>query len=130
MNSTDQGRAFRGDADHDFSAIIARGGSHEVAKILQARYETAGSGGRVAHFLRDLRHAQHFLSIEICEKKELGKRNIARCEFLGEMQQKTALHFQNDVGKLFGIRTSLIRRNSRKLPNRSRIQRDKLGTRG
>jgi hypothetical protein len=34
------------------------------------------------------------------------------------------------VGKLFGIRTSLIRRNSGKLPNRSRIQRDNLGTRG
>src|SRR5262245_17964737 len=79
----------------------------------------------MTHFLRNLRHAQHFFAVEISKKKKLGERNIARREFLGEVQQKTALHLQNDVGKPLGIRTSLIRRSSCKRGNRSRIQRDK-----
>ena len=73
----------------------------------------------------DLGHAEHFLAVENCEKKELRKGYIAWREFLGQVQQKTALHFQNDVGKTFSIRTSLIRRSSCKRGNRSRVQGDK-----
>src|SRR5262249_51597348 len=77
------------------------------------------------HFLRDLRHAQHLFAVEICKEKKLRERNVARREFLGEMQQKTALHFQNNEGKPLGFRASLIRRSSCKRGHRSRVQADK-----
>ena len=124
-NSADQSRAFRRDADHHFAAVISRGRAYHVAKILQARHETARCSRGVPHFLRDLRHAEHFLAIEIREKKKLRERNVARREFLAQAQHETALHFQDDVGKPFGIRTNLIRRSSCKRGNRSRVQGDK-----
>ena len=124
-NSADESRAFRRDADHHFAAVISRGRAYHVAKIFQTRHETARCSRGVPHFLRDLRHAEHFLAVEIREKKKLRERNVARREFLGQVQQKTALHFQNDVGKPFGIRTNLIRRSSCKRGNRSRVQGDK-----
>jgi hypothetical protein len=79
----------------------------------------------VPHFLRDLRHAEHFFAIEIREKKKLRERNVARREFLAQAQHETALHFQDDVGKPFGIRTNLIRRSSCKRGDRPRVQGDK-----
>jgi hypothetical protein len=124
-NSADKGRALRRDADHHLAAVVPRARAHHVAKVLQTRYETARCSGSVPHFLRNLRHAQHFLPVEISKKKKLRERNVARREFLGEVQQETALHFQNDVGKPFGIRTILIRRSSCKRGNRPRVQRGK-----
>ena len=124
-NSADQGRAFWRDADHHLATVISRNRAHDVPKILEARNKTARSSRSVAHFLRDLRHAEHFFPIEISEKKELRERNVARREFLAQVQHKTALHFQNDVGKPFGIRTSLIGRSSCKRGNRPLGQGDK-----
>src|SRR4029077_2676519 len=80
---------------------------------------------RVTHFLRDLRHTEHFLAVETREKKKLRERNVARREFLRQVQQEAALHFQNDVGKPFGIPTCFIRRNFCKRGNLSRVQGDK-----
>jgi hypothetical protein len=124
-NSADQSRAFRRDADHHFAAVISRGRAYHVVKIFETRDETAGRSRSMSHFLRDLRHAEHFLAIEIREKKKLRERNVARREFLAQAQHKTALHFQDDVGKPFGIRTNLIRRSSCKRGNRPRVQGDK-----
>ena len=129
-NSADESRAFRRDADHHFAAVISRGRAHHVAKIFETRDETARRSRGVPHFLRDLRHTEHFLAVEIREKKKLRERNVARREFLGQVQHETALHFQNDVGKPFGIRTSLIRRSSCKRGNRSRVQGDKTRNAG
>jgi hypothetical protein len=55
----------------------------------------------------------------------LRERNVARREFLGQVQQETTLHLQNDVGKAFGIPSSLIRWSSCKRSNRPRVQGDK-----
>jgi hypothetical protein len=124
-NSADESRPFRGDADHHFAAIISRGRTHHVAKIFETRDQTARRSRGVPHFLRDLRHAEHFLAIEIREKEKLRERNVSRREFLGQVQQETALHFQNNVGKPFGIRTILIGRSSCKRGNWPRVQGDK-----
>src|SRR4029077_16882953 len=124
-NSADQSRALGRDADHHFAAVISRGRAHHVPKILQTRHETAGRSRGVPHFLRDLGHAEHFLAVEIRQKEKLGERNVARREFLGQVQQKTALHFQDNVRKPFGIPTILIRGSSCKRGNRPRVQDDK-----
>ncbi len=121
-NTADQSRSFRCDANHDFAAVISRSRAHHVAKIFQPCDQTAGGSGGVAHFLRDLRHAEHLFPIEISEKKELRERNVARRQFLAQAQHKTALHFQNDVGKPFRIRTNLIDRSSCKGGNQPRVQ--------
>ena len=42
------------------------------------------------------------------EQEELREGNIARREFLGEMQDETALHFQDDVGEALGVSAELI----------------------
>jgi hypothetical protein len=60
--------------------------------------------------LRNRRHGQHFLLIEIREEKKLRERNVARREFLAEMENETTLHLENDVRHPFGISTELIRR--------------------
>ena len=80
-----RGRTLRRDADHDLAAVISRGRTHHVPKILQARHETARGSRGVPHFLRDLRHAEHFLAVEIREKKILRERNVARRKFLGQV---------------------------------------------
>src|SRR6478752_1761922 len=124
-NSADESRAFRRDADHHLAAVISCGRAHHIPKIFETRHETAGRSRSVTHFLRDLGHAEHFLAVEIREKKKLRERNVARREFLRQVQQKAALHFQNDVGKPFGIPTSVIRRSLCKRGNLSRVQGDK-----
>jgi hypothetical protein len=124
-DASDEGGALWRDADHHFAAVISRGRAHHIAKVLQTRYETARRSRGVPHFLRDLRHREHFLAVEIRKKEKLGERNVARREFLAQVQHKTALHFQNDVGKPFGIRTNVIGRSSCKRGNRSRVQREK-----
>ena len=124
-NSADESRALRRDADHHFAAVISRARAHHVPKIFQTRHETARRSRGVTHFLRYLRHAEHFLAVEIREKKILRERNVSRRKFLGQVQQEAALHFQNDVGKPFGIPASLIRRSSCKRGNRPRVQGDK-----
>ena len=123
-NPSHEGRAFWRDADHHFSAVISRHRAHHVAKILQARDETARRRGGVPHLLRNRRHGEHFFSIEISEKEKLRERNVAGREFLAQTQHKTALHFHYDVGKPFGIRTDLIGRIPCKLREGSRIQGD------
>ncbi len=124
-NPADQSRPFRRDADHHFAAIIARDRPHDVTKILQAVHETARRCSGVPHLLRNRRHRKHFLPIEVREKKKLREGNVARREFLAQMQHETALHFQDDVGKPFGIRTNLVARTSCKSGNGFRIQGDK-----
>src|SRR5207249_11923125 len=123
-NPPDEGRAFRGDADHHFPAVIERNRAHDVAKILQAGDQTARRRGGVPHLLRNCRHGEHFFSIEVREKKKLRERNVARREFLAETQHKAALHFHYDVGEPFSIRTNWIDGTSCRFRNNSRIQGD------
>src|SRR2546430_9521203 len=77
------------------------------------------------HLLGDFGHGKHFFAVEISEKKKLRERHVTRRELLAQAQHKTALHFQNDIGKPFGIRTNFIGRTSCKRGNRSRAQGDK-----
>src|SRR5437870_2709849 len=98
-NPPDEGRAFWRDADHHFAAIISRNRAHYVAKILQTRHQTARRRGGVPHLLRNRRHGEHFLSIEVSQKKKLWEGNVARRELLAQTQHKAALHFQYDVGE-------------------------------
>src|SRR6266550_9432642 len=77
------------------------------------------------HLLGDFGHGQHFFAVEISEKKKLGERHVTWCELLAEAQHKTTLHFQNDMGKPFGISTNFIGRTSCKRGNRSHAQGDK-----
>ena len=107
-NSSDQGRALRSYANHHFSAVVPRHRANDHSQILQARHQTAGRGGSVPHLLRNRRHRQHFLLIEIREQKKLRERNVAGGEFLAEVQNETALHLENDVGKSLGVRTDFI----------------------
>src|SRR5205823_222421 len=104
-------------------AVIEGNRAHDVAKILQAGHETACRRGSVPHLLCNCGHGEHFFSIEISEEKKLRERNVARREFLAQMQHKAALHFHYDVGKPFSIRTNWIGRSSCKRSGRSRIQR-------
>jgi len=76
----------------------------------------------VPHLLRDRGHGEHFLSIQVRQKEKLRERNVAGRELLAQAQHKTALQFQNDVGKPFRIRTNLIGRTSCKRGEHSRIQ--------
>src|SRR5437763_4414371 len=125
-NAPHQGGAFRCDADHHFAAVITSGRAHHVAEILQARHQSAGRCCGVPHLLRDFRHGEHFLAVEVSEKEKLWERHVTRRELLAEAQHKTALHYQNDMGKPFGIRTNFIGRSSCKRSNRSRVQGDKI----
>ena len=74
----------------------------------------------MAHFLCDRGHGQHFFLIEIREQKKLRKRNIAGREFFAEMQNKAALHLEDDVRQSLGVGTEFVRRSLRK--RRFRIQ--------
>jgi hypothetical protein len=64
----------------------------------------------VPHLLGDCGHGQDFFLIEKSQKEKLGERNIAGRQFFAEMQNKTSLHFQNDVGKALSVGTELTRR--------------------
>jgi len=64
----------------------------------------------MSHFLRDRRHGQHFFLVEISEEKKLRERNVPGCQFLAQMQHKTALHFENDVRKPLGVGTDFVGR--------------------
>src|SRR5690349_1225293 len=77
------------------------------------------------HLLRYFGHGEHFFAVEISEKKKLRERHVTRRELLTQAQHKTALHFQNDMRKPFGIRTNFIGRTSCKRGNRSGAQGDK-----
>ncbi len=57
------------------------------------------------------------------EKEKLGEGNVAWRKFLTQTQHEAALHFQNDVGKPFRIRTNLIGRISCERDGSPRIQR-------
>ena len=70
-NASNQRRPFWRDADHDFAAIIARDRTHNHSEILQPRDESARGRGRVAHLLRDRRHREYFLLVEIREQEKL-----------------------------------------------------------
>src|SRR5439155_302255 len=96
-----------------------------VTMVIQPVHVTARCCIGVPHLLRNRRHRKHFLPIEVSEKKKLRKGNVARREFLAQMQHETALHFQDDVGKPFGIRTNLVARTSCKCGNGFRTQGDK-----
>jgi hypothetical protein len=62
----------------------------------------------VSHLLRDGGHRQDFVMIERCEKEKLREGNVTRREFLGEMQNETTLHFQDDVGEAFGVSPKFV----------------------
>ena len=62
----------------------------------------------MAHLLRDRGHGEDFLVIQRGEKKKLRERNIARRQLFAEMQNKTALHFEDDVGETLSIGTELV----------------------
>ena len=110
-NSPHQRRAVRRDADHHFAPVVARHRAHDHSEIFQARHQTARSGGRVPHLLRNCGHGQDFFLIQIREQKKLRERNVAGCELFAEMQDKAALHFQNDVGESLGVGTDFIGRS-------------------
>lgn len=42
------------------------------------------------------------------QEKKLGERDIARRELFTEMQNKTALHLEDDVGEPLGIGAELV----------------------
>jgi len=65
----------------------------------------------VPHLLRNCGHGQDFFLIQIREQKKLRERNVAGCELFAEMQDKAALHFQNDVGESLGVGTDFIGRS-------------------
>ena len=109
-DAADERTAFGRDADHDLAPILPRARAHDVTKILQTRDQATGRSSGVPHLLRDGRHREHFLLIQISEKKKLRERDIARREFLAQMQDQTTLHFHDDVGQLLRIRSELIRR--------------------
>lgn len=124
-NSRHQGRAFGRDADHYLAAILPRARAHDVTEVFQPCDQTARRRRGVTHLPRDRRHREHFLLIEISEKKKLRKRNIARHQLFAQMQHEAALHLQDDMGKSFGVGTNSIGRISCKPCGNSRIQRAK-----
>ena len=107
-NSPHQRRAFRRDAYHHFAPVVAGHRAHDHPQIFQARDQTAGRGGSVPHLLRNRRHRQHFFLIQIREQKKLREGNVTGGEFLAEVQNETALHLENDVGKSLGVGTDFI----------------------
>ena len=62
----------------------------------------------MSHLLRDRRHGEHFLLVEISQQKKLRKGNVAGGEFFAQVENETALHLQDDVGKALGISTDLM----------------------
>lgn len=42
------------------------------------------------------------------EQEKLREGNVARREFLGEMQNETTLHFQDDMGEALGVGPKLV----------------------
>ncbi len=97
-----------GDADHYFAAVFPRARAHDVAQIFESIDQPACRSRRVTHLLRDLGHGQHFFQVERREKEKLWEGNVARGELLGEMQDETSLHLQNDVRQPLGIGAELI----------------------
>src|SRR5205085_9609742 len=81
---------------------------HNQPQNCQAHYQTACRGCSDPHHLLNRRHRQHFFLIEIREQKKLRERNVAGGEFLAEVQNETALHLENDVGKSLGVGTDFI----------------------
>ncbi len=110
-DSPHQLRTFRCDANHYLAPVVPRNRAHDHAEVLQSRHQTARCGSSVPHLLRDGCHRQHFFLIEIREQKKLRERNVAWGEFLAEVQNETALHLQNDVGKSLGVGTDFIGRS-------------------
>src|SRR5262249_34952981 len=103
-----------------FASVIGSVGTDDIAKILEPRHQSTGSGRSVLHFLRDGGHGQHFLLVKAGKEKELREGNIARRQLLGETQQKAALHFHHKVSKLFCVPaqlTSLLVVISRSCPH-------------
>jgi hypothetical protein len=109
-NSSHQGRTLRRDAHHHLAPVVPRHRAHDHSEIFQSRHQTAGRGGRVPHLLRNCRHGQDFFLIEIREQKKLRERDVAGCELFAEMQDKAALHFEDDVGESLRVGTDFIRR--------------------
>lgn len=109
-NAAHEGRPFWRNTNHHFTPVIAGNGPNDHSKILQPSDESARCRGSMSHLLGNCGHGQDFFLVEISQEKKLGKGNIAGSEFLAEMQNEAALHFQNDVGKLLGVGTELIGR--------------------
>ena len=94
--------------NHHFAPVIRGVGTHDITKIFEPRDESTGGGGGVPHFLRDGRHRQHLLLIEIGEEEELREGNIPWSEFFREAENEAALHLHDDVGETFGVDPKFI----------------------
>ena len=109
-NAPDQGRAFGGNANHHFAAVVSGNGSNDHAQVFQTGDQSARRCRGMPHLLGDCGHGQDFFLVEIGQEKKLRKGNIARRELFAQMQNEATLHFHNDVRKLFLVGTDLIRR--------------------
>ncbi len=110
-NSPHQLGTFRRNAHQHFAPVVAGHRAHDHAQIFQARDQTARRGGGVPHLLRDRRHGQDFFLIEIREQEKLGEGNVAGRKLFAQMQDETALHFEDDVGQSLGVGTNFIGRS-------------------
>ena len=122
-NPSHQRRSLWGNTNHHLSPVLARTRAHDIARIFKPRHQAARSGRRVTHLLRNRRHRQYFLLIEVREQKELRERNVTRRQLLTQMQHETALHFQNNMGQTLGICSNWVRLNPWRRSNKSRVQR-------
>ena len=104
----DQRGSFFGDANHDLAPIFARARPDDITEILQAIDESARCRGGVPHLLRNRRHREDLFVIERGEQKKLREGDVARRQLLGQMQDETTLHFQDDVREPLGVSPKLI----------------------
>ncbi len=120
--SPNQGRTFCRNADHHLAPILSRNRANHIAQIFKPCHQAAGRRRRVPHFLRNGRHRQHFLLVEISEQEKLREGNVARRQLFAQMQHEAALHFEHDIGKAFDVGTNLVGRSSCKRGGGSGIQ--------
>jgi hypothetical protein len=98
--------ALGGDVHKDLAAVRFADLAPGVTKAFQAIYEPCRGGGGVPHPLGNLSHGERkFLLGEKSEEKILGERHVTARKFLGEVENKTALHDRKHIGQLFRVRT-------------------------
>jgi hypothetical protein len=99
-------QALGGDVHEDLAAISFADLTPGVTQAFQAIHKPSGGGGGVPHPLGNLSHGQwKFLLGEESEEKILGEGHITAGEFLGEVENKAALHDRKHVGQLFRVGT-------------------------
>ena len=106
--SPNQRRALGSNADHHFAPILSRNRPNDIAQVFKPRHQAAGRRRGVPHFLRDGRHGQHFLLVEISEQEKLREGNVSRRQLLAQMEHEAALHLEHDSGKAFSVGTEFV----------------------